>query len=74
MSKEEDYTLTGNELQKELLKRMGYQEVGRRCDNCIYFKYPLLSMSEPSHCTLIPVMELNIKDNGYCDYYAKRNE
>ena len=46
---EEDFKLTGPELQVELLKRMGYKEESPRCENCKHYHY---NTCDDSECVL----------------------
>lgn len=63
--------LTGPELQTELLKRMGYREESRKCENC---KHYLGVYSTTSECSLIPIIRMKVSGEGYCDYHKFNNE
>lgn len=66
-----DLKLTGPELQTELLKRMGYREESRKCENC---KHHIGVYNTNSECLLIPIMKMKVSDDGYCDYHKFNNE
>ena len=70
MDREKDFKLTDPELRTELLKRMDYREEARQCGNC---KYNNLTMclDNISICCLIPLIDLNIHEDGYCGYYQQ---
>lgn len=68
---DEDLKLTGPELQVELLKRMGYREESRRCGNCKHFVGVYSSISE---CIFIPIMQMKVSSEGYCNYHKFNDE
>ena len=68
---EERLKLTGPELQVEILRRMGYTEESPRCENCKYYRCDICDDSE---CVLIPLMNMKIHDDGYCNYYETKNK
>lgn len=70
MNNTNDFNLTGPELHTELLKRMGYRDESRKCSNCCHYT-GLMSKEE---CDLIPIMRLNIDEDGYCDYHKFKSE
>jgi hypothetical protein len=66
-----DLKLTGPELQVELLKRMGYSEESRKCENCKHF---VGVYSATSECLLIPIMQMKVNGGGYCNYHKFNDE
>lgn len=70
MDREKDFKLTDPELRTELLKRMEYREEARQCGNCKYY-YRTMNLNNMSQCRLIPFIELNIHEDGYCSYYQQ---
>ena len=70
MDREKDFKLTDPELRTELLKRMEYREEARQCGNCKYY-YRTMSLDNISKCCLIPFIDLNIHEDGYCGYYQQ---
>lgn len=68
---EEELKLTGPEFQTELLKRMGYRDESRKCENC---KHYIGIYGTTSECWLIPIMHMKVSDGGYCDYHKFANE
>lgn len=69
--KNEDLKLTGPELQVELLKRMGYREESRKCENC---KHYVGVYGATSECLLIPIIQMKVSSEGYCDYHKFNDE
>lgn len=67
---DEGLKLTGPDLQIELLKRMGYRNESPRCENCKFYFY----FCDQSECTLVPIMRMNVKSEGHCDYHKFENE
>ena len=63
--------LTGPELQTELLKRMGYRDESRKCENC---KHYLGAYGTTSECSLMPIMQMKVSGEGYCDYHKFNSE
>ena len=63
--------LTGPELQTELLKRMGYRDESRTCENC---KHYLGVYGTTSECSLMPIMQMKVSGEGYCDYHKFNSE
>lgn len=68
---ENELKLTGPELQTELLKRMGYRDESRKCENC---KHYVGIYSTTSECLLIPIMQMKVSSEGYCDYHKFASE
>lgn len=68
---DEGLRLTGPELQVELLKRMGYREESRKCENC---KHYLGIYGTTSECSLIPIIRMQVSGEGYCDHHRFNNE
>lgn len=68
---ENELKLTGPELQVELLKRMGYREESRKCENC---KHYVGVYSATSECLLIPIIQMKVSGDGYCDYHKFNDE
>ena len=69
--KDDGLKLTGSELQVELLKRMGYREESRKCENC---KHYVGVYGTTSECLLIPIMQMKVSGEGYCDYHKFNGE
>lgn len=67
---DEELKLTGPELQVELLKRMGYRDESRKCDNCVHY---VGHYSSSSDCMLIPIIQMKVSNGGYCDYHKFNN-
>lgn len=63
--------LSGPELQTELLKRMGYRDESRKCENC---KHYLGVYGTTSECSLMPIMQMKVSGEGYCDYHKFNSE
>ena len=63
--------LPGPELQTELLKRMGYRDESRKCENC---KHYLGVYGTTSECSLMPIMQMKVSGEGYCDYHKFNSE
>lgn len=63
--------LTGPELQAELLRRMDYREESRKCENCKHF---VGVYSATSECLLIPIMQMKVNGDGYCNYHKFNDE
>lgn len=70
MDKNEEFKLTGPELQSELLKRMEYRDESPQCRNCKSY-YSGMGIDR---CTLNPIMELSVNDLGYCNFYQKAKD
>ena len=69
--KDDGLKLTGPELHVELLKRMGYREESRKCENC---KHYVGVYGTTSECLLIPIMQMKVSGDGYCDYHKFNGE
>lgn len=69
--KDDGLKLTGPELQVELLKRMGYREESRKCENC---KHYVGVYGTTSECLLIPIMQMKVSGEGYCDHHKFNGE
>lgn len=70
MDNEKNFKLTDPELQTELLKRMEYRDETRKCSNCKYH-YRSMDFENTSKCCLIPLIELDIREDAYCSYYQQ---
>lgn len=68
---DEGLKLTGPDLQVELLKRMGYRDESRKCENC---KHCVGNYGTSSECLLIPIMKMKVSGEGYCNYHKFNNE
>lgn len=52
-------------INRELLKKMGYDTEVRVCKNCRYFNYG---------CCIYNAIHIPVKEEGQCDFYQTRKQ
>lgn len=67
---DDDFKFSDSKLQANLLKRMGYKEESPKCKNCKHYSY---NICDDPECLLIPLINIKIHDDAYCNYYKTNN-